>query len=29
VAVIALIPAAGLGARFHDSGPKALVKLAG
>jgi 2-C-methyl-D-erythritol 4-phosphate cytidylyltransferase len=29
VAVVALIPAAGLGARFHDSGPKALVKLAG
>jgi len=29
VAVIALIPAAGLGARFHDSGPKALVSLAG
>ena len=29
MAVVALIPAAGLGARFHDSGPKALVKLAG
>jgi 2-C-methyl-D-erythritol 4-phosphate cytidylyltransferase len=29
VAVVALIPAAGLGARFHDSGPKALVRLAG
>jgi 2-C-methyl-D-erythritol 4-phosphate cytidylyltransferase len=29
VAVVALIPAAGLGARFHDSGPKALVMLAG
>ena len=29
MAVVALIPAAGVGARFHDSGPKALVKLAG
>jgi len=29
VAVIALIPAAGLGTRFHDAGPKALVRLAG
>ena len=29
MAVVALIPAAGLGARFHDSGPKALVRLAG
>ena len=27
--VVALIPAAGLGARFHDAGPKALVRLAG
>lgn len=27
--VIALIPAAGFGARFHESGPKALVALAG
>lgn len=29
LAVIALIPAAGFGTRFHDSGPKALVTLAG
>ena len=29
MSVVALIRAAGLGARFHDSGPKALVKLAG
>ena len=29
MAVVALIPAAGVGARFHDAGPKALVKLAG
>jgi len=29
VAVVALIPAAGLGTRFHDAGPKALVRLAG
>lgn len=29
MAVVALIPAAGLGARFHVSGPKALVRLAG
>lgn len=29
MAVVALIPAAGLGTRFHDAGPKALVKLAG
>lgn len=29
MAVVALIPAAGVGARFHDSGPKALVRLAG
>ncbi|MCL4806527.1 MAG: 2-C-methyl-D-erythritol 4-phosphate cytidylyltransferase [Thermoanaerobaculia bacterium] len=29
MAVVALIPAAGLGARFHDGGPKALVRLAG
>ncbi|MBK8595703.1 MAG: 2-C-methyl-D-erythritol 4-phosphate cytidylyltransferase [Holophagales bacterium] len=27
--VVALIPAAGLGTRFHDAGPKALVRLAG
>ena len=27
--VVALIPAAGFGARFHDAGPKALVRLAG
>ena len=26
---VALIPAAGLGTRFHDDGPKALVPLAG
>ena len=26
---IALVPAAGYGTRFHDSGPKALVALAG
>lgn len=26
---IALIPAAGFGTRFHDSGPKALVRLCG
>ena len=29
MAVVALIPAAGLGTRFHDAGPKALVRLAG
>ncbi len=29
MAVVALIPAAGLGARFHEAGPKALVRLAG
>lgn len=29
LAVVALVPAAGFGTRFHDSGPKALVKLAG
>ena len=27
--VVALLPAAGFGARFHDAGPKALVRLAG
>lgn len=27
--VVALLPAAGLGTRFHDAGPKALVRLAG
>ena len=26
---VALIPGAGIGARFHDDGPKALVRLAG
>ena len=29
VTVVALIPAAGFGTRFHDAGPKALVRLAG
>lgn len=29
MAVVALIPAAGLGTRFHDAGPKALVRLSG
>ena len=29
MAVVALIPAAGLGTRFHEAGPKALVRLAG
>ncbi len=29
MAVVALVPAAGLGTRFHDAGPKALVRLAG
>jgi 2-C-methyl-D-erythritol 4-phosphate cytidylyltransferase len=29
VSTIALVPAAGYGTRFHDSGPKALVLLAG
>jgi 2-C-methyl-D-erythritol 4-phosphate cytidylyltransferase len=29
VTTIALVPAAGYGTRFHDSGPKALVLLAG
>jgi len=29
VDVVALIPAAGLGTRFHEAGPKALVRLAG
>ncbi|MBL8113737.1 MAG: 2-C-methyl-D-erythritol 4-phosphate cytidylyltransferase [Acidobacteria bacterium] len=29
MAVLALIPAAGFGTRFHDSGPKALVQLMG
>lgn len=29
MAVVALIPAAGLGTRFHETGPKALVRLAG
>lgn len=29
LAVVALVPAAGFGTRFHDEGPKALVKLAG
>jgi len=29
VSTVALIPAAGLGTRFHEGGPKALVRLAG
>jgi len=29
MAVVALIPAAGFGTRFHEAGPKALVSLAG
>ncbi|HEV8267139.1 MAG TPA: 2-C-methyl-D-erythritol 4-phosphate cytidylyltransferase [Thermoanaerobaculia bacterium] len=29
MAVVALIPAAGFGSRFHESGPKALVSLFG
>lgn len=29
MSVIALIPAGGFGSRFHDGGPKALVRLAG
>lgn len=29
MSVVALIPAAGFGSRFHEAGPKALVTLAG
>jgi 2-C-methyl-D-erythritol 4-phosphate cytidylyltransferase len=29
VGIVALVPAAGFGTRFHESGPKALVRLCG